>query len=1352
MIRYSETSKIEESPWYKRLLCVLFSVILSVSLVPSVAFGEPNSASANSSESDSSQWQSQIDEMLAAGDYQEGSVIALVDNTIVVSTAPDSNSSEPNSPNGTNSENGISTFSAEPENDLLDSAESLMNVSPEAYVTATGDSLEAQDTANGISLMRSTDALESDDTLSFVKIQREGASTRDLLNELANDPRVLLAQPDYIIKANDSTPTKPNEETISAETDNSLPAETDNSPQAEPQETLSAESENKPSTESQKASSTEADKTTQLQSKTVSSITASTPTINTSPNVDLSGFQWGFENSGSMFRVPNRATGFDISPPGWAEYNSSNSSNTQNTSASTTSSANSYQNSAGVVAVIDSGIDVTHPDIQNVMHDMAPYHIEGGGKYGFNAIAGQDSTDISTSNFHGTFCAGIIAADWNGIGTSGAARGVELIGVRALNDNGVGNSSDLVRGFDYLCRAVDAGADIRAASYSVASSSYNSVVSIAMAQAGEKGIVSIVSTDNYGSDLDAEFSQVVEYRNNPYVITVGATNAVGDRARYSNYGQLLCDVMAPGSNILSTTTTSTSVYFPQADSNPAGFATFDSDDSQQLIFNQNQPDTPVGHLADDISFDAEGSSWAVSLAEMEQTGDDYSGYDYRICAKIPVNQDSAQTISSLSAAICTTGNDEIIYTGMFVKTIQSDGEVAWNFFDGPFAYTSVDDTWSILSVTIPEGTQLYVEDGCLQVLVTIYDAQYQKLSENTTCYIDSLGAGNTEVPYAFQNGVSMAVPAVSGAVAILSEEEEIAQIDDKATKARTLIGLTKATTKTYDSLKGTCQSNGMIDFDAQGENATPVPESASVSETENTGSANTTITIEGSYFGERQGSVSIAGMEAPVVSWSNNTIQVSCPEELESGLLNIDVTSAQGNTGTFAAPIELPSAPLDVAIFDNIDLPEGFEEPAGSYSNGLSLAMQGFDGGIYIAEQGVTKPIDSIWRYDIASDTWEQLPAFPARDAESSTSDEFFKVSFAPYEGRLLMLGARSDHSTTLLEYSPDDKSWTDLGVYTIPFGATLANVDGQLMLFGRTVPSDENPSIVVSARDDVALFDLETQTITPVGNMVDARAFPTVVAINGEVYISNGTYYFESGGSGYYPTSLGLLTPDYSDSSDSEGLPTWSAQDMTGYMPEQTRNVSAYLPIAATAEGLCIVGFREDTYQQESGSASQPSQSETHPVGSNVLIVDPEAQGSTSIPARTAYGMYFGCGAFGYDNKVYALGIAPFDGGFVFRSYDMETLPVAGDVTNTDVDPDNPGSGESPDDPSNPGGNADGSNSESESGIASEEGQSNSSALPQTSDCWRAPLALTAGIALLSALLVILSRIKLKKMTSRKN
>ncbi|MCA1721261.1 MAG: S8 family serine peptidase [Actinobacteria bacterium] len=186
--------------------------------------------------------------------------------------------------------------------------------------------------------------------------------------------------------------------------------------------------------------------------------------------------------------------------------------------------------SGQTVAVIDTGVDATHPDLAGVV------------------LPGRDFVDSTGDgrtdpNGHGTHVSGIVAAvGGNGIGGAGLAPGARVLPVRVMDATGSGFDSDAARG---LVWATDHGATV--ANMSLGGPDRSSVMDTAVTYALNHGVSVVVSAGNAGLDGDP-----VEWpAANPGVIAVGAVDIAGVRPGWSSSGPHLA-VAAPGVGILST--------------------------------------------------------------------------------------------------------------------------------------------------------------------------------------------------------------------------------------------------------------------------------------------------------------------------------------------------------------------------------------------------------------------------------------------------------------------------------------------------------------------------------------------------------------------------------------------------------------------------------------------------------------------------------------------------------------------------------------------------------------------------------------------------------------------------------
>jgi subtilisin len=197
------------------------------------------------------------------------------------------------------------------------------------------------------------------------------------------------------------------------------------------------------------------------------------------------------------------------------------------------------------IAVLDTGIDVNHPDLRTVS------------RQGFSVIDGKRPT--ADDNGHGTHVAGTIAAQRNGIGIVGVAPGATVYSVKVLDEKGSGKLSGLIEGLSWC---IDHR--IRVANLSLSSSTENQTFRDAIAAARKAGITLVCAAGNNGPGPNtvgypAKF---------PEAVAVAATDENDEIATFSARGKEIT-VAAPGVNIKSTwpkrrykTTSGTSMASP----------------------------------------------------------------------------------------------------------------------------------------------------------------------------------------------------------------------------------------------------------------------------------------------------------------------------------------------------------------------------------------------------------------------------------------------------------------------------------------------------------------------------------------------------------------------------------------------------------------------------------------------------------------------------------------------------------------------------------------------------------------------------------------------------------------------
>jgi subtilisin family serine protease len=259
-----------------------------------------------------------------------------------------------------------------------------------------------------------------------------------------------------------------------------------------------------------------------------------------------------------------------------------------------------------VVAVIDTGICLTHPDL-NVKNNVT---------FVFRTFNGNDD------NGHGSHVSGIIGARDNAIGVVGVAPGTPLWAVKVLDSRGSGTLSQVISGINYVTQ--NAGT-VKVANMSLGMQGSSSAGDTAINNSVAAGVTYCVAAGN-STESATQFWPA----SNPNVITVSAFadyngsgpsagsapvpsgSVVNDPddtfASYSDYGNPPVDVCAPGNDIYSTyangtyaTLTGTSMATPHATGscalfiayeNSSGVATTPQSVKNALVYNgklQNDP-------------------------------------------------------------------------------------------------------------------------------------------------------------------------------------------------------------------------------------------------------------------------------------------------------------------------------------------------------------------------------------------------------------------------------------------------------------------------------------------------------------------------------------------------------------------------------------------------------------------------------------------------------------------------------------------------------------------------------------------------------------------------------------------
>ncbi len=243
--------------------------------------------------------------------------------------------------------------------------------------------------------------------------------------------------------------------------------------------------------------------------------------------------QWGLENDGQSDDGWTQAPDADIdAPEGWHRT----------------------RGEGVVVAVVDSGVDITHPDlVNNIWRNSGEQCGNGidddGNGYvddcnGWNFAAG--SAAVTDNVGHGTHVAGIIAAEAdNRIGIAGVAYEADIMPLK------IGDTPSLSAAIEAIAYAIDNGARVINASWGVNDPNAAAYLDVAITAAEQAGVLVVTAAGNEPVNIDtAPWYPAASSLDN--VITVAASTPTDQPASWSGYGATNVDIFAPGEFIVST--------------------------------------------------------------------------------------------------------------------------------------------------------------------------------------------------------------------------------------------------------------------------------------------------------------------------------------------------------------------------------------------------------------------------------------------------------------------------------------------------------------------------------------------------------------------------------------------------------------------------------------------------------------------------------------------------------------------------------------------------------------------------------------------------------------------------------
>ncbi|MCR4908908.1 MAG: S8 family serine peptidase [Lachnospiraceae bacterium] len=670
---------------------------------------------------------------------------------------------------------GVFSVTPEIESDFL------MDVSKGAEALAE-DPVTEEETA-GIFSAESVE--EADSPVILKLVHSDNLSTEELLALYSGKPGVLFAEPNYIMKNNDEVGESIDFDPELPETapDDSDPAPGEDAPAPEAEEPAPAVEE--PAQEAEepvsenKGSVSENDGTVSENDDLISENEVLPPEAEEALSGNESGlpaeYAEAFNSSPGNTATPN-LTGMQYAfgdGPGGMDVPDWNDS--------------SKVNAAGVVAVLDSGVDYTHEDLDDVMwKDGLKYDVLkklGGGEYGINV--GYDYwTDVTPTTRkddpmdetgHGTHCAGIIAAEWNDFGVSGAANGVKIMAVKHLTDNqGNFDIAATIAGFNYIREAKKAGVNVVAVNCSFGGVVQGLSYTVCVRELGQTyttgsnqmdGIVTCFASGNDDKNNDIYSDSTSLFTDISEEITVNNMDKDGKKSVLSNYGKRTTDIFAPGDRILSTWPNSLKQVLP-------GFSHAISDNSGKTVSDNFNGKTNFEECC--FTYDKEkDANIRIEGGELKINGTKVNEKRHRpvftLKTKTGLPGLSGEQHYYLCFNIKTSDKGKWICP---VSMKNKDGEQEW-LSNKNLPIIKNEKEYTFVHYPIDEK-RFDVEKPEMRFCLYNTSAEGPGPEDSVNASIGEIFITDQVYPYGYMSGTSMAAPAVAGQVTILAHDSNSA--------------------------------------------------------------------------------------------------------------------------------------------------------------------------------------------------------------------------------------------------------------------------------------------------------------------------------------------------------------------------------------------------------------------------------------------------------------------------------------------------------------------------------------------------------------------------------------------------
>jgi len=215
-----------------------------------------------------------------------------------------------------------------------------------------------------------------------------------------------------------------------------------------------------------------------------------------------------------------------------------------------------------IVAVVDTGVDFTHEDLQDNIWvnslEIADNGIDDDGNgyiddiHGINTLIREEgiaTKDIMDRHGHGTHVSGTIAAvQNNALGIAGIAKNVKIMGIRTVPNSGDELDVDVIEAFIYAAKN---GAKIINCSFGKSHNEGGRALQEAIDFIGkEYGVLVVAAAGNSRDDIDVDLTYPASF-DSENLLVVASNRSSGGLSYFSNFGEISVDLAAPGSGIYS---------------------------------------------------------------------------------------------------------------------------------------------------------------------------------------------------------------------------------------------------------------------------------------------------------------------------------------------------------------------------------------------------------------------------------------------------------------------------------------------------------------------------------------------------------------------------------------------------------------------------------------------------------------------------------------------------------------------------------------------------------------------------------------------------------------------------------